>query len=501
MRRDSIKNASGSPSQNEAIRAPLRIPTPTETAKSLRRNVPGVQRTYNAHTRYVKSILLVYRVNLVDRSTEDVKNPLGTGESRMAKLAAAHPLCKTQKRLKANMNRKAHFHYLDHASMGRPTRRTLERLHTALSDLGTFASTGTLETIRQFEALDRARERVAKFIHADPSNILLVGNTTEALGTIATALPMSRGDNILMADIEFMGATVAWRGACQRAGVEIVPVKTEAGKVFAEQFAARANSRTRAILISSVQEISGWRSDLRAIGDVAAKSGAFVIADGIQETGARPVDFQELAVDAFCAGGHKWLRSPFGLGFACIGPRLLDVLQPAYQGYLALAEPVVGWDRYMELPERTPFDLPSDRTDAGRLETGGYPNWLGAMGLDAAIEDFQKLGPERSWKRIKKLRSRLVAGLRELGIGFLGGPDPPEDAYAGMLTFCLPGGAAQEKKLLEEMKKARVFASLRYVSGIGGIRTAVHESNSYADVDALLDVTRRFLKKPVRKKR
>jgi len=399
------------------------------------------------------------------------------------------------------MKSRTHFHYLDHASLGRPSRRTLDRLHTALSELDTFVSTGTLETIRQFEAMDRARARVAKFIHADPSNILLVGNTTEALGTIATALPMSRGDNILMADIEFMGATIAWRGACQRAGVEIVPVKTEAGRVYAEQFAARANSRTRAILVSSVQEISGWRSDLKAIGDVAAKFGAFVIADGIQETGARPVDFQELGVDAFCAGGHKWLRSPFGLGFACIGRRLLDVLQPMYQGYLALAEPAVGWDRYMELADRTPFDLPADRTDAGRLDTGGYPNWLGAMGLDAAIEDFQKLGPERSWKRIKKLRSRLVNGLRELGIGFLGGPEPPENAFAGMLTFCLPGGAAEEKKLLEKMKRARVFASLRYVTGIGGIRTAVHESNTDADVDALLDVARRFLKKAPRKKR
>ena len=155
---------------------------------------------------------------------------------------------------------------------------------------------------------------------------MLVGNTSQALGTIATALPMSRGDNILMADIEFMGATVAWRGACRRAGVEIVPVKTTGGKVFAEQFAALANSRTRAILISSVQEVSGWRADLRAISEVAAKFGAFVIADGIQETGARPVDFRELGVDAFCAGGHKWLRSPFGLGFACIGRRLLEVL-------------------------------------------------------------------------------------------------------------------------------------------------------------------------------
>ena len=393
------------------------------------------------------------------------------------------------------MKRGTKFHYLDHASMGRPTRRTLERLHAALFKLGSFASTGTIEALKQFDAVEKARTRVAQFVHADPANILLIGNTSQALGMIATALPMSRGDNILMADIEFMGATVAWRGACRRAGVEILPVKTTGGKICAEQFAVRANSRTRAILISSVQEVSGWRADLRAISDVAAKFGAFVIADGIQEAGARPVDFRELGVDAFCAGGHKWLRSPFGLGFACLGPRLLEVLEPASQGYLALGEPEVGWDRYMELAERTPFDLPADRTDAGRMETGGYPNWLGAIGLDAAIEDYQKLGPERSWKRIKKLRARLVNGLRELGIGFLGGPEPPEDAFAGIVTFWLPGGAVDEKKLLEEMKKARVFASLRYVTGIGGIRTAIHESNRDEDVDALLDVTRRFLKK------
>ena len=379
--------------------------------------------------------------------------------------------------------------------MGRPTRRTLERLHAAVSRLGSFASTGTLETLRQFETVERARARVAEFIHADPGNILLVGSTSQALGTIATSLPMSRGDNILMADIEFMGAMAAWRGACRRAGVEIVAVKTAGGIVFAEQFAARINSRTRAILISSVQEVSGWRANLRAISEVAAKFGAFVIADGIQEAGARPVNFQELGVDAFCAGGHKWLRSPFGLGFACLGPRLREVLEPMYQGYLALAEPEVGWDRYMELEERTPFDLPEDRTDAGRMETGGYPNWLGAVGLEAAIEDFQKLGPQRSWKRIKILRTRLVNGLREMGIGFLGGPEPPENAFAGIVTFRLSGGAAEEKKLLEEMKKARVLASLRYATGIGGIRTAMHESNSEGDVDALLDVAERFLRK------
>jgi len=60
----------------------------------------------------------------------------------------------------------------------------------------------------------------------------------------------------------------------------------------------------------------------------------------------------------------------------------------------------------------------------------------------------------------------------------------------------LPGGAPEEKKLLERFERAKVYASLRYVSGIGGIRLAVHETNQMADVDAMLDIARRFLRKP-----
>jgi hypothetical protein len=57
-----------------------------------------------------------------------------------------------------------------------------------------------------------------------------------------------------------------------------------------------------------------------------------------------------------------------------------------------------------------------------------------------------------------------------------------------------------EASILEELKKARIYVSLRYVSGVGRIRTAVHESNSSADVDALLDVTRRFLAKSAKRR-
>ena len=386
-------------------------------------------------------------------------------------------------------------HYLDHASMGRPGRETLRRMREELAEVARVSSSGTDETLRELVAVENARKRVAKFIHADPQNVLLVGNTTQALGMVATSLPLRRGDNILMADSEFMGAPIVWRGVCRRVGVELLPVRSVAGRVLAEQYAERANSRTRAIFVSAVQEVSGYRADLRAIREVASRSDAYLIVDGIQEVGARPVDFEKLNVDAYCAGGHKWLRSPFGLGFACLAPRLREILDPPFQGYFALAEPEQGWDNYMGLSTKTPFDPLPERRDAGRMETGGFLNWLGAVALDAAIGELDALGAVRVWKRISELRNRLVKGLAGMGLEVLGGADAPDEAHAGITTFCMPGGPDEEKQLVQRLAHARIFLVMRYVSGVGGIRVAVHESNKSGDVDALLAVTKRFLAK------
>jgi selenocysteine lyase/cysteine desulfurase len=385
------------------------------------------------------------------------------------------------------------IHYLDHASMGRPARRTIDRVRKAVAAVGEFRSGGTPETLRQFDAIDRARKRIARAIHADAASILFVGNTTQALGTIATSLPLRPGDNILVADVEFMGATVVWRGVCRRLGVSLISVPTHNGAVFADDFVAVANARTRAIIVSAVQEVSGFRADIASIREVAARSNAYLVVDGIQEIGARPVDFQKLGADAYCAGGHKWLRSPFGLGFMCLAPRLLDALDPSYQGYLALSEPEIGWGAYMELENRTPFDLPPERPDVGRLETGGYPNWLGSVALDAAVEEWQSLDEKRVWASILKLRTRLANGLTELGLKILSTENAPESQIAGIVTFRVPGGLEAERRLTEQLARARIYVSVRYVSGVGGIRSAVHVTNTPADVEALLDVTRRFL--------
>lgn len=380
-------------------------------------------------------------------------------------------------------------HYLDHACLGRPTQRTLDAVSQAVASIAEPGSAGTARTMTLLAAVERARQSVGRLIHSAPENVLLIENTTHGLGWIASSLPMQAGDNVLVADIEFMGAAIVWRHIARRLGVEVISVPTNEGRVLPEHFAVKANARTRGIMVGTVQEVSGYRVDVTALQEIASLSGAALLVDGIQEVGAIPVDLEKHPVDAYCAGGHKWLRSPFGMGFAYIHPRLLARLDPPFSGYLALQEPEVGWGRYMEMADRSAYDPLAEFNDARRLSTGGIPNWLGAVALDQAATQFSELGVDSVWERILCLRSRLVEGLVNLGFALLGnGPE----GISGIVCFRTSGGIDQDRALLAALTAACVLVSLRYVAGIGGLRVAVHEDNTQGDVDALLEVAAHF---------
>ena len=389
------------------------------------------------------------------------------------------------------------IHYLDHACLGRPTKQTIAAVSEAARTAAESDSPGTRRTMRLLEATEQARKRVARFVHTDPANILLIENTTRGLGLIASSLKLETGDKVLIADVEFMGAAAVWRGISRRRGVEVIPVRTKGGRVLPDQFAAVADSRTKAIMVSAVQEVSGFRADVEAIQEIASGIGAVLIVDGIQEVGARPLDLTRHPVDAYCAGGHKWLRSPFGLGFLFVHPRLLERLDPPFTGYLALQEPEIGWGRYMELPERTPFDPLPEYRDARRLETGGIPNWIGAVALNQAIREFEEIGAEAVWSRILRLRQRLAEGLADLGVEVLACEPEENERNSGIICFGLPGGVEADRRLLAALVRAKIYVSLRYVSGVGGMRVAMHEDNTPGDVDALLEVTAKFARRSV----
>ncbi|HVO61520.1 MAG TPA: aminotransferase class V-fold PLP-dependent enzyme, partial [Terriglobales bacterium] len=216
----------------------------------------------------------------------------------------------------------------------------------------------------------KARPAVARLINAHNDEIALVESTTHALSLAANAIPLERGDRVLLSDLEFLQVAVPWVQK-KKDGIEIDVVPNHNGEVRVEAFAERITARTRVITISSVQWTNGFRLDLDAFSKLCRDRGIWLIVDAIQQLGAIPIDVQKTPVDILACGGHKWLNAPFGCGFMYVRGGALAELKPSLAGYLDIEDPPGGWGHYFQTPSITPVRDYDFVSTARRFETGG----------------------------------------------------------------------------------------------------------------------------------
>jgi hypothetical protein len=150
---------------------------------------------------------------------------------------------------------------------------------------------------------------------------------------------LEKGDNILVCDLEYQASTVCWKPRIYHVGAELREVKSVNGAVTAADFEAVMDSHTKAIMLASVQEINGYRADVKAITELCHSRGIYVAIDGVQEVGAMKVNVHDLGVDFYTAGAKKWIGNPFGTGFLYIRRELISQLDPMYYGYFSMKFP------------------------------------------------------------------------------------------------------------------------------------------------------------------
>ncbi len=386
--------------------------------------------------------------------------------------------------------------YLDNActSIVRPeVLQCYDELKSLLSDPDITAGDANRQ-LRSYAA--RTREAVAGFIHCDTQEVALVESTSHALGMLANIIPLKQTDNVLVCDLEYLASVLCWKRRQEQVGFEIRRVYSHDDRVDPEDFESAMDENTRVILVASVQEINGFRADVKEIARIAHRHNCLVIVDGIQEAGALRVDVRDSDVDFYCAGGKKWMGNPFGMGFLYIRKELLGKLLPDYYSYFKIDIPEEyhgDFITYLENPNRTPFDPFTLHQDASAFEIGGYSNYLGALGLAKSIEVLEREGIDAIEARIRMLVRRLLDGLEKLPVTIC---SPLDDAHLSptvSFNFGLKGGSSHEKKLETYLISRKIYVSLRCNAGTGGIRVSINYYNSEQDVDTLLSAVSAFI--------
>ena len=349
----------------------------------------------------------------------------------------------------------------------------------------------TLHHIAMDDMRLSARHEIARYIHASEDEVALVESTTHGLNIAADALPLERGDRVLLCDLEFMQVALPWCQKHDRGEIEIDVVPHRAGEIHVQDFASRITPRTKVIAISSVQWTYGYRVDLVALGKICQNAGVWLIVDATQQMGAVPLDVSGIPIDFLACGGHKWLNAPFGQGFLYVRRDVLPRLRRPLAGYLSLEPPSDGWGNYFQTPSITPVRDYKFVDETRVLEIGGTSNYPGAVGLAASVKLLNDLGKENIAERVFSLTDKLIAGASRIGVKVI--TPPALENRSGIVTFSL-GAPENNLALMEHLLNHKVLVSVRYTAGVGGVRVSCHFFNSADDVERSLELTAEFIR-------
>ena len=349
--------------------------------------------------------------------------------------------------------------------------RTVEHLRKMATDVADWDYKTGQEWIAGYGPMPEIRGKTARLLNAQPAEIALTENVTAAMSYVAAGLTLEPGTEILISDQEHPGGQCPWLNAAKRHGASVqmvhIPKPADNAAQVMDVFRNALNSRTRVLAISHVITGSGAIMPVREMCAEARARGIFTVIDGAQAVGHIPVDLGAMGCDAYVGCFHKWLLAPAGTGFL----------------YLRNGSASKVWSTLASSHW-------NDHEDEGfRFTQRGTGSLSLLMGVDAALDFHQEIGPERVQQRVKFLGDYLRDGLRNIPGARIYSP-VDNSMCAGITVYGVNGVTGQQ--LQDEMW---AHGKLRpRASGAIGVRHSTHIFNSPQEIDKALAVVRSLSK-------
>jgi len=332
------------------------------------------------------------------------------------------------------------------------------------------------DTRKMFELRESVREGYAKIIGAEARQVGIGLNTSFGLNLAANGLPLKEGDEVLISDIEFPATIYCWRGAAESRNLKIKYIKSRERKFDVTELEKAITDKSKALSISFVQFFNGYKNDLKRLSEICRQNDMFFVVDGIQGTGAEPINVVDLGIDIFSCGCQKWMLAPFGSGFYYVSDRVRDNLIPNNITWYSSE-----WN--FQFSDLFKYDLPYYET--ARKFEGGYYATMNLLGMDASQKIFLDLGIADIQQHNHKLIDRLAAAVKECDYYSIS-TSLKESERASIFTFTCD----QLKELHRFLLEQKIYTACRE----GSIRVAVHFFNNESDIDKLIEALEVFRK-------
>jgi len=236
------------------------------------------------------------------------------------------------------------------------------------------------------QAVEEAREEVAKLVGADPREIIWTSGATESDNLAikgAAHFYQGKGKHLITLKTEHKAVLDTMR-ELEREGFEVtyLDVKDD-GLLDLDVFKAALRPDTILVSVMAVNNEIGVIQDIETIGEICREKGIIFHVDAAQATGKMPIDLNKLKVDLMAFSAHK-----------TYGPKGIGAL-------------------YVRRKPRVRIEA---QIHGGGHERGMRSGTLATHQIVGMGEAFALAGDllEEEGRRIRALRDRLWAGLADL---------------------------------------------------------------------------------------
>jgi cysteine desulfurase len=331
---------------------------------------------------------------------------------------------------------------------------------------------------RARQAVEEARAQVARWLHAEPSEVVFTSGGTEsdnlAIFGIVRRNGGAAGKHVITTTIEHPAVL----GACaqlEREGARVTRVRVgSAGVVEAEDVRQAVRAETALITVMHANNETGAVQPIEAIAEIAREAGVPLHSDGVQAAGRLAVDVWALGVDLYSLSGHK-LNAPKGVGVLAV------------RNGVSLAAVQHGGRHERERRAGTE-NVP------GIAALGSAAGWL----VEHRAEEARRLGFLRDW-----LETGIIENVPGTRVNAASAPRTPNTTnvlFAGVageaLTIALDlagfqvsTGAACSSGAVEPSHVLTAMG-LDGAEARSSIRFSLGRTNDEAQVDALIEVVR-----------
>ena len=324
--------------------------------------------------------------------------------------------------------------YADNAATTKMSRTAIDTMVKYMEE--TYGNPSSLYMIGQEakEALEEARETVAKVINAEPREIIFTSGGSEADNQAivsAAAIGAKKGKKHIISSAFEHHAVLHTLARMEKEGFEVTLLDVhEDGLVRPEEVEAAIRDDTCLVTIMAANNEIGTIQPIREIGRICREHGVIFHTDAVQAIGHIKIDVKEDNIDMLSASAHKF-HGPKGTGFLYVkkGITLTNIIEGGAQE---------------------------------RGKRAGTENVPGIMAMAAALKEAAE-NMDSAASHVRGMRDRLIAGLKEIPHSAINGDE--EKRLPSNVNFCFEGIEGESLLLLLDQKGISASSGSACTSG------------------------------------